>query len=351
MREPPSIPEEHLRACLQEQYGISAVTIEFLPVGLDSRAGVYRAVTAQGDAYLLKAKAGAFYEPGYLASGYLRDQGVASVVAPLPTQQHALWTRLEAWGYGDWTVTVYPFIEGDTGWNPRMTDAQWKATGAAVKQMHQVTLPPEGFASLRRETFDPAEYGHWVRAFDEEHAHAEGGNQIEQEFRARWLENRPTIFKLVTLMEALAGSLQRHAGPYVICHADLHPGNIIRRHDGQVFIIDWDDVKLAPKERDFLFVGDPPAATATRAGGAPFFQGYGEVSVDWVALTYYRCERVVTDVIECGREVFFRDDLGAETKADSARLFGLLFAAGDMVDAIWSAAAHLPTDLSRHNAG
>lgn len=349
MREPPSIPEKYLRACLQQQYGLTAVTLEFLPVGLDSRAGVYRAVTAQGVAYLLKAKSGVFYEPGYLASGYLRDQGVASVVAPLPTKQHALWTRLGEWGYGDWTVTVYPFIEGDVGWNPRMTDAQWKATGAAIKQMHQVVLPPEGIASLRRETFDPAEYGHRISAFDAHHARMEGGSQVEQALRTGWMENRPTIHTLVALMEALALVLQRQAGPHVICHADLHPSNIIRDHAGQVFIIDWDDVMLAPKERDFLFVGDPPSDTSPRAGGAPFFQGYGQVEIDWAALTYYRCERVVTDVIEFGNEVFSRDDLGPESKAESARLFGLLFATGSMVDAVWTAAAHLPADLSPHN--
>jgi spectinomycin phosphotransferase len=37
---------------------------------------------------------------------------------------------------------------------------------------------------------------------------------------------------------------------------------------GQVFVVDWDEVMLAPKERDFIFVR-PPHADA-------FFQGYGK---------------------------------------------------------------------------
>ena len=337
-----------MHACLREQYGISTVTLEFLPVGLDSRAGVYRVTSTQGAVYLLKVKAGTFYEPGYLASRYLRDQGVAAAVAPLPTIHNALWSRIDEQGRESWTVILYPFIEGDVGWSPRMTDAQWQATGAAVKQMHQVALPPEGFASLRRERFDPAEYGRWVRMFDRDHARATGGSHAEQAVRARWMENRPTIYRLVTLMEALAGALQRQVALYAICHADLHPSNIIRDYSGQIFIIDWDDVMLAPKERDYLFVGDPPSDAAAREGGSPFFQGYGEVAVDWAALTYYRCERVVTDVIEFGKEIFFRDDLGAESKAESARLFGLLFSANSMVDAVWSAAAHLPADAGFH---
>lgn len=350
MLEPPNIPEEHLRACLQEQYGLAAVTLEFLPIGLDSRAGVYRVMTVQGTAYLLKAKSGTLYEPSCIVPRYLKDQGVDAVVAPVPTNRNALWTQLGEWEHEDWTAIVYPFIEGDVGWNPRMTEAQWKAVGTAIKWIHQVPLRPEGFQSLRKETFDPTEYGRWVRAFDADNARAAGGGEVEQAFRAHWMEHRPTIFRLVTMMEGLAGVLQRQAEPHVICHADLHPSNIIRGYDGRVFIIDWDDVMLAPKERDFLFVGDPPSDTASRERIAPFFQGYWQVEIDWVALTYYRCERVVTDVIECGQEVFFRNDLGVESKAYSAQLFGRLFAVGSMVDAVWAAADHLPPSLAVRGA-
>jgi spectinomycin phosphotransferase len=115
-----------------------------------------------------------------------------------------------------------------------------------------------------------------------------------------------------------------------------------------VFVIDWDDVMLAPKERDFLFVGEAPVAGSAPDDASPFFQGYGPAEIDWVALTYYRCERVVQDVIECAREACFRDDLGEETKSDAVRLFGAIFAAGDMIDAAWAAAAHLPPDLRSH---
>jgi spectinomycin phosphotransferase len=38
---------------------------------------------------------------------------------------------------------------------------------------------------------------------------------------------------------------------------DLHPRNLIRDHAGKVFVIDWDEVMLAPKERDFIFVRPP----------------------------------------------------------------------------------------------
>jgi spectinomycin phosphotransferase len=335
LREKPGIPEDSLWSCIEDQYGLTAVTLDFLPLGLDTRAGVYRVVDEQGTAYFLKAKFGPFYEPSCLIPGYLSDQGIISVVAPLPTRSNALWAAV-----GEWTVILYPFIEGDTGWDPGMTVAQWQALGTALKQIHQVTLSTEGIGLPRRETFDPLEYIRWVREFEAPGAHSQGGGSIHQEFRAGWMEHRTTIHAAVTAMDTLGGVLRKQPGSHVICHADLHPGNIIRDQADRVFLIDWDDVMLAPKERDFLFVGEPPAGSAQEAI-PPFFQGYGETAIDWVALTYYLWERVVTDVIACAKDVIFRDDLEEETKVEIVQLFRDVLKEGGEVDAARSAAAHL----------
>ena len=114
MREKPNIPEEKLRTCLQDQYDLVPVTLEFLPRGLDYNAGVYRVVSEHGTSYLLKVKSVSIYKPSCLVPRYLSHQGIASVVAPLPTKRNTLWIRIE-----NWTVIVYPFIEGDTSLTPQ----------------------------------------------------------------------------------------------------------------------------------------------------------------------------------------------------------------------------------------
>src|SRR2546423_1472879 len=137
MREPPRIAEEDLRACLQDQYDLSPVTLTFLPLGHDYDAGVYRAVSEQGTAYLLKVTSRPLYEPRCLVPRYLYDQGITSVVAPIPTSSGALWTVLS-----DWTVIVYPWICGETSLT-RMTDEQWKQVGTIFQRIHQVMLAPK----------------------------------------------------------------------------------------------------------------------------------------------------------------------------------------------------------------
>jgi spectinomycin phosphotransferase len=347
VREPPDIPIERLRACLREHYDLAALTLEFLPRGHDYSAGVYQVMSERGAAYLLKVTSRPLYEPSCLVPRYLSQQGIAAVVAPVPTTSRALWTTLAS-ERGEWTAIVYPWITGDTSLTG-MTDAQWNEAGALFKRIHQVRLSPEalaGFAPPRAETFDPTAYARWVRAFASQHLHARLGESESgsaRAVRATWIEHQSTIHTIVTSLETLAAVLRSriHALPYVICHADLHPANLLRDPAGHVFVIDWDEVMLAPKERDFIFIREP------RAGA--FGEGYGlsPEEIDWVALTYFRWERVVQDLIEDAQLVCFRTDVGEDTKVAAAQTIANTFAPSDNVAAAYAAAAHLPPDLSR----
>jgi spectinomycin phosphotransferase len=329
MREQPRIPEERLRACLQDQYDLIPITLEFLPRGHDYNAGVYRVVSEQGIAYLLKVTSRSLYEPSCLVPRYLRDQGIISVVAPIPTQNRFLWTKLV-----DWTVIVYPFIDGESSLMG-MTNEQWKEVGSIFKRIHQVQLPPGGFPLLRTETFDPTEYARQVHAIETQNLHSRHGeNESARALRASWIEHQSTIHKAVTSLEKLAGVLQSRTFPYVICHADLHARNLIRDRAGNVFVIDWDEVMLAPKERDFIFIREPQADA--------FWEGYGQKEIDWILLSYYLWERVVQDVIEDAQNVCFKDDLAEETKMDIARSFhASLKQGGNNIAAAYQASARL----------
>ncbi len=328
MREPPNISEERLRACLQDEYNLSTVRLEFLPRGLDFKAGVYRVVAEQGTQYLLKVTSRPLYEPGFRVPRYLWDQGITSVIAPIPTKSHTLWTKLE-----DWTLIVYPFVDGDTSWTG-MTNEQWEEVGNIFKRIHNIQSKPKGFPSLRKETFDPTEYVQWIRVFESQHLHVrQGESETESALRDSWVEHQAIIHTAVTFLEKLAVLLQSQTFPYVICHADLHPANLIR-DAANVYVIDWDEVMLAPKERDFIFLREPQADA--------FWEGYGKREINWLLLSYYLWERVVQDVIVNAQDVYFRDDLGEETKGDIAKLFRDYMKDGENeVAAAYEASAHL----------
>lgn len=308
MREPPDIEEERLQACLQDQYDLIPILLEFLPLGHDYHAGVYHVVSVQDRAYLLKVTSRLLYEPCCLVPAYLRDQGITSIVAPIPTRNGTLWAQL-----AEWTVILYPWISGECSLTG-MTYAQWQEVGSIFQRIHQVKLPASGFASLRKELFDPTEYAQWIHTFETQHMQELSSTSASQRaLRSSWQTHMPTIHAAMTTLEKLAETLQSHTFPYVICHADLHARNLIRDQAGHVFVIDWDEVMLAPKERDFIFIRKPHAEA--------FFQGYTNVEIDWSLLTYYLWERVVQDMIYLAHNVCFRDDWTEETRAQVAQTF------------------------------
>src|SRR5438034_6844848 len=228
MREEPRIARETLRACLQEQYGLIPATIDVLPIGRDLNAGVYRVLSEEGISYLLKVKSGEFYGASCVVPRYLADQGIASVVAALPVRTKSLWARA-----GEWTVLVYPYLEGEMGW-AAMTEEHWKTTGAIFRRVHDVALPPAGFDGVRTETLDPSGYARLIESLETHVATLEGGGrEPEQALRAAWATHRSTIYALLASLDKLEGVLRSQTtAAHVICHADLHPGNLLRDRAG-----------------------------------------------------------------------------------------------------------------------
>jgi spectinomycin phosphotransferase len=290
---------------------------------------VYRVRLDSSKSYALKVKSGAFYEFSCTVSRFLFDRGIAEVLAPLPAQDGRLWVRR-----GDWTLALYPFVDGQTGWSD-MTDAHWAETGRIFRRIHGIS--PPGVAGIRRETYDPTGYGRAIETIDTRvSAVGDVESESERTLRLRWRESRPQTSVLLSAMHKMGEALRDHGLPLVVCHADLHPGNLLRDSLGRVFVIDWDDVMLAPRERDFIFTGEP---------GSPFFAGYGDVQLDWVAVTYFRYERVVTDLIEYANAVLFREDLSEETKADAVLRFKENLV-GSSRRAAERAAANVPAHLT-----
>ncbi|HKT38338.1 MAG TPA: phosphotransferase, partial [Ktedonobacterales bacterium] len=186
--------DEHLRACLRERYARAAVSLELRALGHDTMAQVYYAADEAGDGYIIKARSRALYPASCLAPRYLADQGVTAVVAPLPTSDGALWARIGP-PASAWVIALYPYIAGISGWRPGMTEAQWRATGELVRQIHGVSPPADGAASLRRETFDVSDYARSVELIAARLDRASPGSDTEAEraLRERWLERRALI--------------------------------------------------------------------------------------------------------------------------------------------------------------
>ena len=85
--------------------------------------------------------------------------------------------------------------------------------------------------------------------------------------------------------------------PPVLCHSDIHEANLLMAEDGRIYLVDWDDPILAPKERDLMFIGGGVLGRWKEPQQVDwFYQGYGSTEIHRSAQAYYRCERIITDI-------------------------------------------------------
>jgi spectinomycin phosphotransferase len=323
MLEKPPLEDEKIIACLRESYDLAVTGLEFLPLGYDSDAGVYR-IQVGGQFYFLKVKSNTVDELSVRLPHALKEQGIEQVVAPLPTTTQGLWGKVD-----HFTLILYPFIED---MDAVLTDSQWIEFGAVVQRLHATRLPDELLKQVPQETFVPhPALSAIVRQLQAAIGHRVYKNPIEKQLAAFWKDHHQEIGTLVDRAEQLGRLLQGKSLEFVLCHADIHTGNVLVDPQGRLFIVDWDQPILAPKERDLMFVTVGGFVT-DEAEETLFFQGYGETDIDPLAMAYYRYERTMQDIGAFAERVF-SVDASDETKQDSANWFMVQFEPGNSVEA------------------
>lgn len=326
MIEKPDMPDERILATLQENYSIPVIGAEFLPVGLDSSAWAYR-VDVENGAYFLKLRKEIPNPAGILIPRFLKERGIQQIMAPLLTKDGDAWACAD-----DFFFILYPFIVGERVMDVGMSDAHWIEFGSALKQLHTTKPTRELLRQVKRETFIPKQL-EFAKELHTQVKTLKYDDPFQGELAAFWLENYGTIATILQRTEALAKRMQGTDLEFSLCHADIHTANLLLSDDDQIYIVDWDETLLAPKERDLLFImGSIFNDASDGKWEQSFFQGYGEANVDSLALAYYRYDWCVEDIGEFAEDVFGRENLGAETKANSIRWFKTLFAHGNSLE-------------------
>ena len=326
MIEKPNIPDKKIISSLQENYSIPATGVEFLPLGLDSSAWAYR-VEVENATYFLKLRKELPNPAGILIPRFLREQGIQQVMAPLATNNGEAWVCADGFFF-----ILYPFVTGNEVMEVGMSDEHWVEFGSILKQLHTTKPIPELLRQVKRETFIPKQL-EYTQKLHTQVKYLKYDDPFQKELAAFWLENYETISTILELTEALSKRMQETNLEFVLCHADIHTANLLLSDDDKIYIVDWDETLLAPKERDLLFViGSIFNDTSDGGWERLFFEGYGETEVDPLVLAYYRYDWCIEDIGEFAEDVFDRENLGEETKANSIRWFKTLFAGGASVE-------------------
>jgi spectinomycin phosphotransferase len=297
--EKPDLPDETLLTCLQQAFNSGISRVEFLPLGADRNTAVYHAWDRQKTSYFVRLRSGGFDPTGVTLLHFLHQHGVHPIIAPLPARDGRLWAALD-----EYKVMLYPYIESQNMYETGLSNRQWSAFGQALKRLHRLSPPVELAMRIYREQFAPF-YRQSLRACLEQAVAEMPEEPIAQQCTTLLRQHSAEIRTLIARTERLAAILPGQELPLVLCHADLHAGNLLVEPNGRLHIIDWDEIVLAPKEHDLMYIGGGLLGNWRSPAEEEdlFYQGYGQVAVDPVALAYYRYERIITDLAIYGKEL------------------------------------------------
>ncbi len=279
-------------------------------------ASVYRAETHDGPSYFVKLKRGHHDAISVTLLALLQASGIQQIIPPIKTSTGKLAQPID-----DFTLIVYPFIEGQDGFCRDLTDDQWVILGKVMRQVHAFHVPPSVENRMRKETYS-SKWRDMVRSLD---AHLDGNLTFMK-------EHRTTIRRLVDRAESLSQKVQEQSAACVLCHSDIHGGNVLIDRNGALYIVDWDEPIMAPKERDLMFIGGGVANVWNNPHEEEFFyKGYGKTIINRVILAYYRHERIVEDIALIGQALLLTST-GGEDRLELYKQFMDMFKLRGVVD-------------------
>lgn len=277
--------------CLQEwvleDFGIALASVDKTAYGADEAAELWRGEAVDGKGYAVKLSEGG--DPaGLMVSAHLAAHGVPGVPAPVRTNNHRLWTERDGR-----RLSVVPWVSDNRALSSGMAADQWTSFGALLARVHD-TRP---LATLPREEHTHERVTATVRTVDD--LSADPGDRLAETLVDRWSAAAGVVSALVERADRLGRELRTRSAPEVVCHGDPHLGNVLLGNDRRVWLIDWDDAVLAPRERDLMFVTVGvllPDIPVTAEQQSWFFEGYGPAELDPTRLAYYRCTRALEDL-------------------------------------------------------
>lgn len=307
MTEKQFFPPQRILDCLNANYGIAAIALTLLPIGADMNASVYKAQAQNGQSYFVKLKCRHRYDMSVAILALLQASGIEQIIPPIKTTNSELTQHIN-----DFTLTVYPFIDGQNGFCYNLTDDQWVTLGKVLRQIHAFDVPPSIKDRIRKEIYS-SKWRDTVRSLD---AHIDGnltGDETALKLQSFMREHRAVIRRLVDRAEALSQKVQEQSSEFVLCHSDIHGGNVLIDENDSLFIVDWDDPIMAPKERDLMFIGGGVANVWNNPREEEFFyKGYGKTEINQALLSYYRHERIVEDIAEYGQALLLTPGGGGD---------------------------------------
>ncbi len=248
MREAPAdTPGVAVLAAVREHWLPEADAVEHLPVGFG--AWHWRiSVADRPTLFVTLDRLGGRHTPASLDAAYrgatlLAATGLGFVLAPFTTLDGAITVPL-----GEDRLSATPWLNATSGDGTLRDDAEARQTAEMLRALHAAS-PPGGLP--RWAPLVDAELP--ARLADRVRRPWDSGPYAEQA-RAALASRLSDVERWVTRYLDLATRTDPSA--WVSTHGEPHTRNQLRTDDGRIVLVDWESLKLGPRERDLRVLVD-----------------------------------------------------------------------------------------------
>jgi thiamine kinase-like enzyme len=103
------------------------------------------------------------------------------------------------------------------------------------------------------------------------------------------LSHRSEIRSYLDRLKELQGIVWTRARDMVVCHTDLHGGNLLVDSQGNLYILDWEGAMLSPPEQDLFFFAGEDTFWDLFWPNYQHEYGAARLDVETLGFYYYRC--------------------------------------------------------------
>jgi len=244
---PPHLTDAAVLAAVRDRWLPEVDAVEHLPVGFG--AWHWRAsVAGRPTLFVTLDRLGGRHtidslDAAYRGAAALASAGLAFVVAPRPTVDGAATVAL-----GADRLSASPWVDGTSGDGDIRDAVEARRTASMLDALHAAALP--------------AGLPHWAPLVSHDLP-----DLIGDRVRATW-DSGPYAERARVALEARLVDLDRWVRRYlhlagrtdparwVATHGEPHTRNQLRTADGRTLLVDWESLKLGPRERDLRYLVD-----------------------------------------------------------------------------------------------
>jgi len=304
MRTPPPIPISVIDDALRSSHMLKDPVFTFVRGGEDSWG--FNVASPSG-AYRLKIFNSARDLDARLEASYRlhHTHGISEVVCPIPTLGAKF--TFEIAGK---RAALFPYILGTPGSLHPPSEEHLRELGQTLAAVHHTGT---GELHVPIERFDTDVSDAAQRVLDALPDALTFGNPYQRALAQVLIPIREILQGEIERLRSVTQRCKRLQHRMVLCHGDPTLDNILIGTD-RVFLIDWDDMRIAPKEFDLRHFGPD----------SPVIQGYthldGSFSLDQQTLSYYHALWNNEELAGYGGRILFEDLTNVQSEHDLAQI-------------------------------